>query len=234
MMYLITAISLGLLSSVHCIGMCGPIAMLIKQKSPKAGILHNYQAGRILGYSLLGLLFGLFGKGLSIAGVQQQVSLVMGVFMVLTVLIPALNQRSKQIESFLLPYHKKLKEVFSEQLNIHHAKNRFAIGMLNSLLPCGMIYLALMGALNADSVLMGGLFMTFFGLGTIPLFSLVLFGQGKIKSKSFKLAINKALPTLVLLMGIALIIRGAGLGFHFSPSYGELSIASFKACFSPN
>lgn len=234
MMYLITALSLGLLSSVHCIGMCGPIAMLIKQKSPKAGILHNYQAGRILGYTILGLLFGLFGKGLSIAGVQQQVSLAMGIFMVLSILIPAVQKRSKQLERLLLPYHKKLKEVFSEQLNIHHAKNRFAIGILNSLLPCGMIYLALMGALNAESVLMGGLFMLAFGLGTIPLFSMVLFGQGKIKSQVFKIAINKALPALVLLMGIVLIIRGSGLGFHFSPSYGELSIASFKACFSPN
>jgi uncharacterized protein len=233
MIYLLTAFGLGLFSSIHCIGMCGPIAVLIKQKANVSGILSNYHLGRILGYTILGLLFGLLGKGFSIAGLQQYISIILGFAMILYVFVPFFQRKSKQLEFNLIPYHKKLKKLFSKHLNISHPKNRFIIGLLNSLLPCGMIYLALIGAINAGEIWQGGVFMLFFGLGTLPLFALLLHSQESIKSPYFKRAIKKALPTLVLLMGIALILRGAGLGLHFSPSFGELSIATFKACFSP-
>lgn len=233
MMYLLSAFVLGLFSSLHCVGMCGPITVLLKQKTKQSGILPQYQIGRILGYTLLGFVFGFFGKGLSIAGVQQQLSIGLGIVMVISVVLPQVKRKSIQLERLLLPIHQKFKTIFSQQLSLHHKKNRFVIGMLNSLLPCGMIYIALIGALNAEQVWQGGLFMLLFGLGTLPLFSLFLIQLGSIKSPRFKIAMQKALPALVVLMGIALILRGAGLGFHFSPSFGDLSIASFKACFNP-
>ena len=233
MMYFLSALLLGMLSSIHCIGMCGPIAVLIKQNTKSAGVLPNYHIGRLLGYSLLGLLFGVFGKGLSIAGVQQQLSIVVGIFMIFTVLIPALQKRSKQLEYGLFPYHRKLKELFARNLGVGMPRNRFVIGLLNSLLPCGMIYLALVGALNSTEIWKGSMFMFLFGIGTLPLFSILLYTQDSIKSPAFKTAMNKAQSILVLMMGIALVVRGSGLGLHISPSFGSLSIATFKACFTP-
>jgi len=233
MMYFITAFGLGIVSSIHCIGMCGPIVVLIKQNSKSAGILPNYHIGRILGYTILGLLFGIFGKGLSIAGLQQQLSIIIGIVMVLSISIPWLRKKSKLIEISLFPYHRKFKELFAKNLGLGNPKNRFFIGILNSLLPCGMIYMALVGALNATKIWHGSLFMFCFGLGTLPLFSLLLYTQDSIKSTVFKVAMNKAQSVLIMMMGIALIARGWGLGFHYSPSFGDLSIASFKACLTP-
>ncbi len=232
-MYLLTAFGLGIISSVHCIGMCGPIGVLIKQKTPNSGIIPHYQAGRILGYTVLGLLFGMFGKGLSIGGLQQNLSIFLGSAMILYVLMPYFQRKSKQLEFFIIPYHRKLKEVFSKNLSLTRPINRFISGLLNSMLPCGMIYLALIGALNANTIWKGGAFMLFFGFGTLPLFSVLLLTQSAIKSQSFQRAMKKALPTLILFMGIALIVRGAGLGQQYSPDFGELSIATFKACFNP-
>lgn len=233
MMYLLTAFGLGLVSSVHCIGMCGPIAVLIKQKTPNSGIIPHYHAGRILGYTFLGLLFGVFGKGLSLGGLQQNLSVFFGVAMILYVLIPYFQKKFKQLEFVLIPYHRKLKEVFSKNLSLSRPINRFISGLLNSMLPCGMIYLALIGALSANSIWQGGAIMLFFGFGTLPLFSILLLTQSAIKSQSFQHAMKKALPILILFMGVALIVRGAGLGLHYSPDFGDLSIATIKACFTP-
>ena len=95
---LISAFVLGLLGSFHCVGMCGPIAFMLPvdrtnvyKKATQIGLYH---VGRLLAYSLIGLVFGLIGKSLFLFGFQQQLSIAIGVLMILLVIIPQhkLNQ----------------------------------------------------------------------------------------------------------------------------------------------
>src|SRR5210317_413309 len=87
-----SALIFGLLGSFHCIGMCGPIAFVLPipkgNKSKSFFGTSLYHIGRILSYSLIGLLFGLLGKGLYLAGFQQRLSILIGIIMILIILIP--------------------------------------------------------------------------------------------------------------------------------------------------
>ena len=95
--YLGPALLLGALSSAHCVGMCGPIALAVpSSRMSWNGRLFDallLNGGRVLTYALLGALFGTFGRGLHMAGLQQALSIIMGVLMVLAVLVPALFRR---------------------------------------------------------------------------------------------------------------------------------------------
>ena len=89
---LYTAIIFGLISSLHCIGMCGPIAMMLpvdhKNPSKKALQILIYHLGRLTSYGILGLAFGLLGRGFYMAGIQQQLSIAVGVGMIVIAIVP--------------------------------------------------------------------------------------------------------------------------------------------------
>ena len=88
----ISALIFGLLGSFHCVGMCGPIAFLLpvdhKNNLKKLGQISLYHFGRISSYALIGILFGLLGKSFRLFGLQQQLSILVGVLMILVILIP--------------------------------------------------------------------------------------------------------------------------------------------------
>ena len=94
-MELWTAFSIGLLGSLHCIGMCGPIAFALplnRQNNFQASLGGlTYNLGRLLTYFLLGSLFGVLGFGFALAGAQQWISIVVGVFMISTVIYSSLS-----------------------------------------------------------------------------------------------------------------------------------------------
>src|SRR5690606_22387661 len=87
-----SAVILGLLGSFHCVGMCGPIAFMLpvdrENTSKKVFQIFTYHFGRILAYSMIGLFFGLIGKSLYIFGFQQQLSIGIGVLMIVVILMP--------------------------------------------------------------------------------------------------------------------------------------------------
>src|ERR1700752_1363380 len=91
-MFLLAALSLGFFGSFHCIGMCGPIALAIpvynQNKFHKTASIIFYNAGRIFTYSLLGVLFGLIGQGFALAGLQQLLSVTLGLIILTGVLLP--------------------------------------------------------------------------------------------------------------------------------------------------
>ena len=231
---LYSAIVLGLISSFHCIGMCGPIAMMLpvdrNNPAKKTTQILTYQLGRLTAYSSLGLLFGLIGKGLFIAGFQQQLSIVVGLLMILVAIVP---EKVFARYNFSKPIYKiisKVKSNLGKQFKNRTYKSLFSIGLLNGYLPCGMVYVALFGAIAMQSLPLGTFYMFLFGLGTIPMMSAVVYIANFITPKT-RNTIQKAIPVLTIVIGMLFIVRGLGLDIpYLSPSNMSLFVQTEANC----
>ena len=169
----VTAILLGLLGSLHCIGMCGPIAMVLpvdhSSKTKKIFQSFLYQIGRVGTYGIIGFVFGLVGRGLFLSGFQQRLSILAGCIMILSIIIPHKYLSKLKLTGSLYMFLGSVKQKMGRYLGKKNNKAVFMIGVLNGLLPCGLIYMALIGALALGTPLKGMQYMILFGLGTIPL-----------------------------------------------------------------
>jgi len=225
---LLSAVILGLLSSFHCVGMCGPIAFVLpvdrtnKFKQGYQTIL--YHLGRLLAYSSIGLLFGLLGKGLYLAGFQQRLSILLGILMIALVLIPL---RILNKYNFSKPVYRGIGIIKSKlglYLKKKSSKAIFTIGFFNGFLPCGMVYMALVGAVATSEFYLGALYMFLFGLGTIPMMTIAVYSKN-IFSLNIRNKIQKAIPVFVVLIGLLFILRGMGLGIPYvSPKDVKLHV----------
>ncbi len=229
-----TAIVMGLVANLHCIGMCGPISLAvpIKQNSTQARLksVFAYNAGRVLMYGAIGAVFGLFGEGIALAGMQQMASIVMGVMILLIAFIPRVARFFGPANASAFSSFTALKSSFAKLLKKRSYSAIFGIGVLNALLPCGMVYLALVGAVASGEVMKGALFMVVFGIGTLPVMvALPLFGQ--LISPSIRAKFRKVLPVVTLCFGLLLIARGSNLGIpYISPEVVSTSVGSNLEC----
>jgi uncharacterized protein len=212
---LLSAFLLGLAGSLHCAGMCGPIAITLPLyghsiiQKVTGGLIYN--AGRILTYGFLGIIFGLIGKGLQIIGFQQVVSIVMGAGMIILAVFPKFFRSYYNAASHTFGWTGQLKTLFRRLFSVRSFRSLFFIGLLNGLLPCGLVYIALAGALASGSLTAGTGYMIFFGIGTIPML-LFIAAVGNVLSVSLRHKINKLIPILVVVVGIFFIMRGLNLG----------------------
>ena len=221
MAILISALVLGFMGSFHCAGMCGPIAIALPlQGNTFAGKLFGgtlYNMGRTLTYGMMGALFGLLGQGLEMIGFQQKVSVIMGGLMIISALFPALFRNQYDLNRSRFSLVGRLKSTLGGMFSIRTYSSLFFIGMLNGLLPCGLVYIAIAGALGTGDVVEGILFMILFGLGTIPML-LGISLAGNLMSAPVRRRINKLIPVLVIVVGIFFVLRGLNLGIpHLSP-----------------
>lgn len=219
---------MGLVGSFHCVGMCGPIAVAlpINNKSWLSRLLGtlSYNLGRAITYALLGAFFGLLGEGIQLGGFQRWVSISMGVIMILSVLFPVLFRNTKFLNKYIYGYVSRLKSLLGPLLNSRSTGSLFMIGLLNGLLPCGLVYVALAAAIATGSVTSGALFMFIFGIGTAPLLAVVTL-LGNVISSSLKSRINKLIPMVIIIIGTIFILRGLNLGIpYISPPAKKLSI----------
>lgn len=217
-----SAIILGLLGSFHCVGMCGPIAFMLpvdqNNSIKKVSQISTYHLGRLLAYAIIGLVFGLVGKSLYLFGFQQQLSIVIGIIMIVVILMPS---RIFNKYNFSKPIYKligKVKSSLGKALKRKTADTFLTIGFLNGFLPCGLVYMAVFASLAMQSTSMGALYMILFGLGTIPLMTTAIY-LGKFLNSTIKQRIQKAIPVFVVIIGLLFIIRGLGLGIpYLSPA----------------
>ena len=219
---LVSAFILGLLGSFHCVGMCGPIAFMLpvdrSNTFKKITQIAIYHFGRLLAYSIIGLVFGLIGKSLYIFGFQQQLTIIIGVLMILVVLIP---QQTFNKYNFSKPIYRlisKVKSALGSAMKKKTMDTFLTIGFLNGFLPCGLVYMALFAAIAGGNALNGILYMAVFGLGTIPLMTTAIYFSQFLKGKA-RQRIQKAIPVFVILIGALFILRGLGLGIpYLSPA----------------
>lgn len=219
---LYAALIFGLLGSFHCVGMCGPIAFLLPldrtNRSKRILQLLSYHGGRIFMYAILGMAFGIVGKGLHLFGIQQYLSIGVGVLMIVSILLPI---KVFNRYNFSKPIYKvvgKVKNAMGAELKKKNPGTFFTLGYLNGLLPCGLVYMAIFGALATGGALQGSLYMAVFGLGTIPLMTTAIY-LGNFLKGNVKQRIVKAIPIVVVIIGMLFILRGLGLGIpYISPS----------------
>lgn len=231
---LYSAFILGLISSFHCIGMCGPIAMMLpvdhQNEAKKVTQILTYHLGRLTAYTTIGLIFGLLGRGFFLAGLQQNMSILIGVAMIIVVLIP---EKVFSRYNFSKPVYKvisKIKSSLGNQFKNRSYKSLFTIGLLNGFLPCGMVYVALFGAIAMQSAGLGILYMLLFGLGTMPLMTIIVYIHSLIQLP-FRNKIQKAIPYVAVTIGVLFILRGLGLGIpYISPSNMSLFVQGTPNC----
>ncbi|HRJ84727.1 MAG TPA: sulfite exporter TauE/SafE family protein [Ignavibacteria bacterium] len=213
-MELLTGFLVGLLGSFHCIGMCGPIAIALPKTNNPVSSRLIYNFGRIITYSMLGLLFGLLGSRLEMFGLQRIISISLGILIILTVITPV-SYRIRVSNS--LGLYKPigiLKMYFGRMLKTHTISSMLVIGLLNGLLPCGFVYIGITGAIAVGSTLNGMLFMAMFGLGTLP----VMLGTSLIGSAiniNLRQKLTRLLPALSIVLAIIFILRGLNLGIPY-------------------
>ena len=229
-MILYTAFVLGLLGSFHCLGMCGPIAFVLPvDKSSWSKTLTGtflYHFGRLLSYGLIGFLFGLLGKGLYLAGFQQRLSILVGAVMILLVLIPTAQLNRFSVSRPLYRIIGTVKAKLGLYLRKTSLKALFSIGFFNGFLPCGLVYMALLGSVSTGDALLGSLYMILFGLGTVPLMTAAIY-LGNFLKISARKRIQKAIPIFVIIIGLLFILRGMGLGIPYvSPSDTKLILSN--------
>ena len=193
---------IGLLGSVHCVGMCGPLALAVPTKKGfriTSAILFN--GGRIITYGFLGAVFGLIGLGFQLIGFQTVLSIATGLFIISLVVFPALQQKFHWVGGDFV------RKRISGLMKRKSLPSIFSLGVLNGFLPCGLIYVAVAGAIETGYVESAAAYMMFFGLGTSVVLFLTMMSKelfAKIKSHKPK----RLVPYLTVLLGLLFIIRG--------------------------
>lgn len=216
----------GFFGSVHCLGMCGPLAFAVPSRYSNWWMVlldkMLYQLGRILSYCLLGVLVGLVGRQLWMSGLQQFISVVSGILILAAGASRIFKIKTPGVSPGGFGFFHK---VFSYALK--HKANHLITGMLNGFLPCGFVYLALAGAVTAGDTVDAVRYMALFGIGTLPLMLVATFGFGLI-GPLFRRRINQAVPYFMVCLGVWFILRGASLDLpYLSPkSAPEAAVCS--------
>lgn len=234
MEFLLPAFMLGMLGSFHCLGMCGPIAMALPLKGATQAermlkvIIYN--AGRILTYSMFGLLFGVVGKSVVVAGYQQWLSITLGVIVLLLYFLPSSTTSRIPVMKYAAQLILRLKKLFGIMLQQRSYHATFTLGILNGLLPCGLVYLAVAGSIATGDVWKGAAFMALFGLGTLPVMTFVTTASQWI-SISVRAKMRRLMPVFVIASACLLVLRGMNLGIpYLSPQFSNTDCTKHSCC----
>lgn len=209
----VAAFLLGFAGSLHCVGMCSPLAMLVGGRSSPA-LLKNrmlYHLGRALTYVTMGIAAGLLGRVIQIEGLQRYFSVAAGIAVLAILLFP-------EVQRYVSPAFSQLVFSLKNALKARlHASGVFSVltfGALNGLLPCGLVYVALVMAAIQPDLFLSIVFMASFALGTVPALLGATYSAEFFK-RLIPLSFNKW--RAVLLAVTALIMIGRGLSQHWLP-----------------
>jgi sulfite exporter TauE/SafE len=233
-MELLSGCLVGMLGSLHCVGMCGPLALALPVPPGPAGTFFLgrllYNGGRGVTYAVLGAAAGSVGHFVVLAGWQQALSLVAGGLLLLSVALPAAF--AAMSSRLALPgraagvLRGKLVQLFQRR----SVRVLFLIGLLNGLLPCGFVYVGLAAAASTGALLSGALFMTGFGLGTLPVMMGVSLAGRRI-GPVFRKRLSVLTPVVTVALALVIILRGMSLGIPYvSPVLPQQQGAADPSC----
>lgn len=230
--FLVAGFSIGILGSFHCVGMCGPIALALpvynKSKSERLFYITLYNLGRVMAYALLGVVFGLLGRQFFIGGYQRFLSIALGVLILFFLFFSNYFDANKNfLGAFTSSVKKGLGKLLSGEKKFY---TYLMIGFLNGFLPCGLVYVAIAGAIATGSILNSSLFMAAFGFGTFPMMFTVTV-LGKYISVQWRNQMRRAVPVFISIMAVLLILRGMNLGIpYISPEIKATPSGTHSCC----
>ena len=211
-MYLWTALLMGLIGSMHCAGMCGPIAISLpyrvgmQTKEETFFKILVYNLGRIITYAIFGLIFGIVGKGFFTMGIQKWVLIALAIVLIIVALF-SIDVESNALKIPLIDkFNKKVKAALAKALQNATVKSFLYIGILNGFLPCGLVYMAIVAALATGGVLNSVLYMILFGIGTMPMMMALGYG-GHLLSTKFRRVLRKLYPVFMIIFAILFLMR---------------------------
>lgn len=218
-----TGFLVGLLGSFHCVGMCGPIALALPVfGESKFNLIIGrllYNLGRIITYSVMGFLFGLLGNRVILFGLQQNLSITLGILILFYVLTPKKLKAKLSELTIYKSITNFIKTNFAKLISKKSHNSLFTIGLLNGLLPCGFVYVGIAGAISTGDSINGAVYMCLFGLGTTPIMFLTSM-IGKVLTFNLRRKINKLIPAFTFLLAVLFILRGLNLGIpYISPKF---------------
>lgn len=213
MLPLITTVFVAsLLGSAHCVGMCGPFALIASaQRDQAAGRISrwpivNYHLGRLIVYVIIGALFGLLGQtldfGASLAGVQRGATMAAGIGMITVGMIAIGKQFGLRLPlpDAGKPLHRLSSKLFAKTKHLKPTRRALMMGMMTSVMPCGWLYAFAIAAGGTGSIGLGMLTMSAFWLGSVPLLATVMVGATSL--------FGKFQARLPLVMSMALVVVG--------------------------
>ena len=212
-MELWTAFLLGFVGSAHCAGMCGPLALALPGAGARSTLIAGrvlYNFGRLITYALMGATFGLLGQGFALAGLQRWVSLVVGAAILIGLLVSPRFAHAVPVARSV----SWLKSALRNLLRRRALPSLFGIGLLNGLLPCGLVYVACAGATATGNVLTGAQYMIAFGLGTVPMM-LAISMMGTKLQFALRFRVQRLIPASLAIVGLLLLLRGMALGIPY-------------------
>jgi sulfite exporter TauE/SafE len=198
--------------------MCGPIAVALPPVGQsKWQLLFGrivYNAGRILTYTLLGVVFGFIGKTIMLAGYQQAVSIGLGVLILVGLFLPTKWMAKLTGAGWHARMMGKMKHVWAKLFDGKSISGLGLIGLLNGFLPCGLVYVALAGSLSTGSPVGGAAYMALFGIGTFPVMLAVAMFSPMMGHK-VRNSLRRLVPVAGVILAVLFILRGMALGIPY-------------------
>ncbi|MCE1190131.1 MAG: sulfite exporter TauE/SafE family protein [Ignavibacteria bacterium] len=216
-MIILSGFLLGFLGSLHCVGMCGPIVLAMPRGNNGffGSLLQRivYHIGRIFTYMILGAIFGVIGDKIKMMTYQQEISVILGAFILIFALASLFNVQLVKRFTFLEKVYSSLRVALGSFITRKGFFAQFILGFLNGLLPCGFVYVGIAGATAIGNPVQSTLFMVLFGLGTAPALIIVALIPGALKLN--KLPVRKLIPIFSILFAVLIIARGLNLGIPY-------------------
>jgi sulfite exporter TauE/SafE len=205
---------LGLAGSLHCAGMCGPIVLSysVALRGPRLAAHAAYNAGRILTYMFLGALAGTAGRGLGLlgqlAGLASGARIFAGAAMILAgLLMLGLFPSNTLVGIRQRGIPRRLSRLLGPLILGTRAGNKFVLGLMLGLLPCGLVYAVLLKAMEAGGAWAGALTMLAFGLGTAGALAAVGVASSLAGARLGRWS-NQVAAVSVMIFGAILLWRG--------------------------
>lgn len=213
------AFSLGLVTGLHCIGMCGPLALALpvvgsRRAAYVAGrVLYNL--GRAVTYAVMGAVLGVVGQSFAMGGLQRWVSMAVGVLLLAGLLLMKTGVMASLMERLgVFTIFAQVQALWARHFQQRSYAGLFVLGLINGLLPCGPVYVALAAAAATGQVVTSALFMFVFGLGTFPMMLAVSLA-GKLVQMPLRQKLQKLVPVSAGVVAVLLIVRGLALGIPY-------------------
>jgi hypothetical protein len=203
----LTALIMGMAGSLHCAGMCSPLAMTVTNLNPS--VIFNrvlYNSGRIITYGLLGAIAASIGHMLPISGFQNLLSVILGFSLIVMAAVGITAVKVPFLTHALLKFTGLLKKTFSKILYRKNPGSMLLLGSLNGLLPCGLTFLAVSFCVTLATPVEGFAYMFVFGIGTLPVMLGLVSLIDLVKSRT-NWNIKNLTTGLMIISGLLLIAR---------------------------